>query len=203
MTACDAPIAVPPNAIEYRQVTVLFVKVAQSMDVAAALGAERFHEVMAALGNCAAMVVRRYGGIVDKVTGSGVVALFGTPVAVTDHAVRACFAALDIQTETQCLSGHVENSDGVVVQLRAGLNSGRMLLEGDNPQGHTALGDDVGLAQRMQSVAPPGGVMLAESTARLVHTLAVLGEREMVKGTHAQVPARRLISMAHGTLALA
>ena len=63
------------------------------------------------------------------------------------------------------------------------------------PFGYTAIGEQVGMAQRMESVAPPGGVMLSESTARLVENAAVLGEPEMVriKGAEDAVPARRLL----------
>ena len=62
--------------------------------------------------------------------------------------------------------------------------------------GYTAVGEQVGMAQRMESVAPPGGVMLSESTARLVEDRAVLGERETVhiKGVDVGVPARRLLA---------
>ena len=60
--------------------------------------------------------------------------------------------------------------------------------------GYTAIGEQVGMAQRMESVAPPGGVMLSESTARLVEDAVVLGEPEMVriKGADRPVTARRL-----------
>jgi hypothetical protein len=66
--------------------------------------------------------------------------------------------------------------------------------------GYTAIGEQVGMAQRMESVAPPGGVMLSASTARLVEGAATLGESELVqiKGADAPVPARRLLGMGDG-----
>ena len=66
--------------------------------------------------------------------------------------------------------------------------------------GYTAVGEQVGMAQRMESVAPPGGVMLSASTARLVDGAATLGESELVqiKGADDPVPARRLLSMGEG-----
>ena len=68
---------------------------------------------------------------------------------------------------------------------------------GSGPLGYTAIGEQVGMAQRMESVAPPGGVMLSESTARLVEDAAVLGEPELVqiKGADTPVPARRLLAI--------
>ena len=70
----------------------------------------------------------------------------------------------------------------MTLQLRVGLNSGEVIAGeiGSGPAGYTAVGEQVGMAQRMESVAPPGGVMLSESTARLVEAAVVLGEPEKV-----------------------
>ena len=72
--------------------------------------------------------------------------------------------------------------DGIELLVRVGLNSGEVIAGeiGSGPFGYTAVGDQVGMAQRMESAAPPGGVMLSESTARLVGATAVLGERQLV-----------------------
>ena len=64
---------------EYKQVTVLFADVVHSMDIAAAVGAERLREIMAELANRCAAVVQRFGGTVDKFTGDGIMAVFGAP----------------------------------------------------------------------------------------------------------------------------
>ena len=85
------------------------------------------------------------------------------------------------------------------LQLRVGLNSGQVIAGeiGSGPFGYTAVGEQVGMAQRMESVAPPGGVMLSASTARLVDGAAALGEPEMVriKGADEPVMARRLFAV--------
>jgi hypothetical protein len=157
-------------------------------------------EIMSDVFDCAATITRRYGGTVDKFTGDGIMALFGAPVALEDHAVRACLAALDIQEQTARLAGDVQRRNGVVLQLRVGLNSGRVIAGeiGSEPTGYTAVGEQVGMAQRMESVAAPGGVMLSESTARLVEHATVLGEPEWVhvKGAEEPLPARRLLRAA-------
>ncbi|MGH3561486.1 MAG: adenylate/guanylate cyclase domain-containing protein, partial [Mycobacterium sp.] len=197
---CGVPIGLSHNAAEYKQVTVLFADVVRSMDIAAALGAERLREIMAELFDRSAVVVQRYGGIVDKFTGDGVMALFGAPVALEDHALRACLAALAIQQESGRLAEEIQRRDNVTLQLRVGLNSGQVVVGeiGPAPMSYTAMGEPVGMAQRMESAAPPGEVMLSESTARLVEPTAILGEPEMVhiKGSHDPVCARRLVSMA-------
>ena len=84
------------DAAKYKQVTVLFADVARSMDIAAVLDIERLREVMTELVERLAAVARQYGGTVEY-TGDGVMAIFGAPVALEDHAFRACVAALGIQ----------------------------------------------------------------------------------------------------------
>ena len=91
---CGASVTQVSRSAEYKQVTVLFADVVHSMDIAAAVGAERLREIMTELVERSAAVVRRYGGTVDKFTGDGIMAVFGAPVALEDHAVRACLAAL-------------------------------------------------------------------------------------------------------------
>jgi class 3 adenylate cyclase len=195
---CGAPTAVSADAAEYKQVTVLFADVVRSMDLAAALEMERFREIMTELVERSATVVQRYGGTVEF-TGDGVMAVFGAPVALEDHAFRACLAALAIQEETNRLAAEVARRDGVDLRVRVGLNSGRVIAGeiGSGSLGYAAMGQQVGLAQRMESVAPPGGVMLSESTAQLVEHLVMLADPQWVhiKGPDEPVPARRLVAI--------
>ncbi len=122
---CGAPVAAADTHAEYKQVTVLFADVVHSMDIDAALGAERLREIMTELVNRAAVVVQRYGGTVDKFTGDGIMAVFGAPAALEDHALRACLAALGVQDEAKRLAGEVDRRDGVVLQLRVASIPGR------------------------------------------------------------------------------
>jgi class 3 adenylate cyclase len=194
---CGSPTGVADTPAEYKQVTVLFADVVHSMDLAAAVGPERLREIMGSVFDLCASMVQRFGGTVDKFTGDGIMALFGAPIALEDHAFRACLAALAIQNEITRLATEVDRRDGVELQLRIGLNSGQVITGeiGSSTAGYTAIGEQVGLAQRMESVAPPGRVMLSESTARLVDGAAVLGEPELIhiKGSDTPVPGRRLV----------
>ena len=196
---CGAPVAHVTQSAEYKQVTVLFADVVGSMDIAAAVGAERLREIMAELVGRGAAVVQRYGGMMEKFTGDGLMALFGAPVALEDHAIRACLAALAIQEEANRLAAEVQGRDGISLRLRVGLNSGQVVAGeiGSGVSGYAAIGEQVGLAQRMESVAPPGGVMLSESTAHLVEHAAVLADTELVsiKGKDDPVPTRRLVAI--------
>ncbi|MBI2703662.1 MAG: zinc-ribbon domain-containing protein, partial [Mycobacterium sp.] len=117
---CGAPTAASRETAKYKQVTVLFADVVRSMDLAAVLDLERLREVMTELVQRSAAVAQRYGGTVEY-NGDGVMALFGAPVALEDHALRGCLAALAIQQEATRLAAEVARRDGVNLQLRVGL----------------------------------------------------------------------------------
>ena len=169
------------------------------MDIAAAVGPERLREIMAALADRCAEVVQRYGGTVDKFTGDGIMAVFGAPIALEDHAFRACLAALGLQEEANRLAVDLRTRDGVELQLRVGLNSGEVIAGeiGSRAFGYTAVGQQVGMAQRMETLAAPGAVMLSVSTARLVDEAVILGEPETlpIKGAAEAVTAYRLLGI--------
>jgi len=195
---CGAPTAVSGDTAQYKQVTVLFADVVGSMDIAAVLDLERLREIMTALVERSAALVQRYGGTVDY-NGDGVMALFGAPVALEDHAFRACLAALAIQDEATRLAAEVLQRDGVALRLRVGLNSGRVIAGeiGSGALGYAATGETVGYAQRMESAAPEGGVLLSESTAQLVEHTVLLAEPEWmhIKGAGQPLRTHRLLAI--------
>src|SRR5271156_4700196 len=179
---CGAPTTASSDPAKYKQVTVLFADVVHSMDLAAALEMERYREVMTELVGRSAAVVQRYGGGTVESTGDGVMGIFGAPIALEDHAFRGCLAALAIQEEANRLAAEVRRRDGVDLRVRVGLNSGWVIAGeiGSGSLGYAATGESVGFAQRMESVAPPGGVMLSESTARLVENTVMLADAGLV-----------------------
>jgi class 3 adenylate cyclase len=195
---CGAPVVQVCRSAEYKQVTVLFADVVRSMDLAAALDLERLRDIMTGLVESSAAVLRRYGGTVEY-TGDGVMAIFGAPIALEDHAFRACLAALAIQEEANRLAAEVARRDGVALKMRVGLNSGRVIAGeiGSGSLRYAATGEHVGMAQRMEAAAPPGGVLLSEATARLVEHAVMLAEPEWVqiKGTDDPVRARQLLTI--------
>jgi class 3 adenylate cyclase len=115
--------------------------------------------------------VHRYEGTVNQVMGDGIMALFGAPLAHEDHAVRACYAALDLQHAMRRLTEEVRRSHGVTVQVRVGLNSGEVVVRAISSDLHldyTAVGQTTHLAARMEQLASPGTTLLAADTLRLV-----------------------------------
>src|SRR5271168_2569529 len=176
---CGAAVATATAPAEYKQVTVLFADVVHWMDIAAAVGTERLREIMAELADRCATVVQRYGSTIAQFTGDGIMAVFGAPVALEDHAVRACLAALGVQEEAKRLAVDVGERDGVDLRLRVGLNSGEVTAGGfgSGQFGYAAVGEQVGMAQRMESVAPPGGVSEVSVPATLQATVAARIDR--------------------------
>jgi Adenylate and Guanylate cyclase catalytic domain/zinc-ribbon domain len=123
---CGAPVTQLSRSAEYRQVTVLFADVVHSMDIAAAVGAERLREVMMKLADRATAVVQHFGGTVAQFTGDGVMAVFGAPVALEDHAIRACLAALGVQDEAK--RADVAEAEAVIERLAAAPADDRLVI---------------------------------------------------------------------------
>ncbi|MCA1845222.1 MAG: AAA family ATPase [Actinobacteria bacterium] len=172
---------------ERKQVTVLFADVAGSMDLAEGTDPEDWARVMDEFFRVLSDGVIRFGGTVDKFTGDGIMALFGAPLSQEDHARRACHAALHLQEATAALP----------FDVRIGINSGEVVVGGIGAEGrleYTALGHTVGLAQRMESMAEPGTVLVTGHTNRLVQNdfaLSDVGLRA-VKGSSEPLPVFRL-----------
>ncbi|MGH9035851.1 MAG: ATP-binding protein [Acidimicrobiia bacterium] len=167
-----ASLEAPPELEgERKQVTVLFADVKGSMDLAEGLDAEEWARIMDRFFTILADGVRRFDGTVDKFTGDGLMALFGAPVALEDHALRACHAALHLAGTVGAYADDLRRSHAVNLHARIGLNSGEVVVGrvgGAGSAEYTAVGHTVGLAQRMEALAEPGTAYVTEHTARLV-----------------------------------
>ncbi|HKC10385.1 MAG TPA: adenylate/guanylate cyclase domain-containing protein, partial [Methylomirabilota bacterium] len=155
---------------ERKLVTVLFADVVRSMELAERVDPEEWHRLLDRLFRILAGGVHRYEGTINQYTGDGIMALFGAPIAHEDHAQRACAAALDLARELGALAEDVRRESGLEFAVRMGLNSGEVVvgrIGDDLRMDYTAQGHVVGLAARMQQLAPPGGITVTEQTARL------------------------------------
>ena len=153
---------------ERKHITVLFADLKGSMQLLAARDPEDARAVLDPVLEAMIQAVRRYGGTVNQVMGDGIMALFGAPIALEDHAMRACYAALAMQDAVRRLA---EGRAGAApVAIRVGLNSGEVLVRAIGSDLHldyTAVGETTHLAARMEQTAPPDAILMTSSTYRL------------------------------------
>jgi class 3 adenylate cyclase len=109
---------------ERKQVTVLFADLKGSMELLADRDPEEARKLLDPVLERMMEAVHRYEGTVNQVMGDGIMALFGAPLAHEDHAVRACYAALDMQAAIRRDAERVRRSHGISLEIRVGLNSG-------------------------------------------------------------------------------
>jgi class 3 adenylate cyclase/tetratricopeptide (TPR) repeat protein len=156
---------------ERKQVTVLFVDIVDSSRLAERLEPELMHQVMDRVLRLMAAAVHRCEGTVNQFLGDGLMALFGAPVALEEHALRAVQAAFAINDRVADFGAELAREHGVDIRLRLGLNTGSVVvgrIGDDLRMDYTAVGDTTHLAARVQSLADPGTIVIAEPTFRLV-----------------------------------
>jgi len=152
---------------ERKQVTVFFADVAGFTSLSEKLDPEQVHRIMDGAFRIMMDEIHAYEGTINQFTGDGVMALFGAPVAHEDHAQRACHAALAIRNSMVTYSQEVKSLLGVNFQMRAGLNTGPVVVGsiGDDLRvDYTAVGKTVNIAARMESIAKPGTVLVSRNT---------------------------------------
>ena len=106
----------------------------------------------------------------NQVMGDGIMALFGAPLAHEDHAVRACYAAIDMQAAMRRHAQEVRRAHGMTIEIRVGLNSGDVVVRtvgSDLRTDYSAVGQTTHLAARMEQLATPGTTLLTADTLRL------------------------------------
>jgi class 3 adenylate cyclase len=174
------PAAAPPareatvepkhqDTAERRQVTVMFSDLAGSTALSARVDPEDLREVISAYQKCVAHTVRRFGGFVAKYMGDGVLVYFGYPQAPEDDAERAVRAGLELVAEVGGLKTHAP------LQTRVGIATGLVvvgdLIGSGASQEQAIVGETPNLAARLQGIAEPNSVVVAESTRKLVGNL--------------------------------
>src|SRR6266581_482799 len=188
----DAPPATDEAATdtaERRQVTVMFSDLVGSTALSARMDLEDLREVISAYQTCVAETVRRFGGFVARYMGDGVLIYFGYPEAHEDDAERAVRAGLALIDAVATLPSPEP------VQVRIGVATG-LVVVGDlvgagAAQEHDIVGETPNLAARLQGIAEPNTVVIAEATRRLLGNLFELrdlGPKEL-KGITGPVTA--------------
>src|SRR5262249_25386071 len=155
---------------ERKQVTVLFADLKGSMEILADRDPEDARKILDSVLEKMMEAVHRYEGTVNQVMGDGIMALFGAPLSHEDHAVRACYAALRMHGAVRRYAENLGRSQGLDVQIRAGLNSGEVVVRSigsDLRMDYTAVGQTTHLAARMEQLARPGATLVTGDTLRL------------------------------------
>jgi class 3 adenylate cyclase len=157
------------TAAERRQVTVMFSDLVGSTALSTRIDPEDLREVISAYQKCVAETVQRFGGFVAKYMGDGVLVYFGYPQAHEDDAERAVRAGLELVAAVGGLKTHAP------LQTRVGIATGLVvvgdLIGSGASQEQAIVGETPNLAARLQGVAEPNNVVIAESTRRLVGNL--------------------------------
>src|SRR5688500_1486733 len=145
--ACGARLGAA-RGDERKPVTVLFTDVAGSTALAERLQPEAVRRVMLRYFDAVAQVVARHGGTIEKFIGDAVMAVFGAPVALEDHALRAVRAAQELDQALAELNDDLRTQWGVQIAIRTGINSGDVVA-GDTSAGQALVtGDAVNVAAR-------------------------------------------------------
>ena len=190
---------------ERKQVTVLFADLKGSMELLADRDPEEARKLLDPVLERMMEAVHRYEGTVNQVMGDGIMALFGAPVAHEDHAVRACYAALDMQAAMRRYAEAVRRAHGVALEIRVGLNSGEVVVRAigsDLHMDYTAVGQTTHLAARMEQLATGGRSLLSADTLRLAEgyvDVKSLGPVP-VKGLEAPIEVYELTGAGAGLL---
>lgn len=153
---------------ERRHLTTLFLDLVGSTALSARFDPEDISEVLTRYQNAVAGIVTRYEGHVAKYMGDGVLCYFGWPIAHEDDAMRAAQSALDV---IKAMQG-IRAPDGQALSVRAGAATGLVVvgdLVGEGAaQEEAVVGDTPNLAARLQALAEPGQVIVADATKNLI-----------------------------------
>jgi class 3 adenylate cyclase/predicted ATPase len=159
----------PRDTAERRQVTVMFSDLVASTALSARMDPEDLREIISAYQKCVAETVGRFGGFVAKFMGDGVLVYFGYPQAHEDDAERAVRAGLELVAAVTDLKTHA------ALQARVGMATGLVvvgdLIGSGASEQRAIVGETPNLAARLQGIAEPNGVVIAESTRKLVGNL--------------------------------
>jgi class 3 adenylate cyclase len=188
---------------ERKQVTVMFCDMEGFSPLVERLGSEEAYSIMDQIYEILIHKVHDYEGTVNEMTGDGIVALFGAPIAIEDAPQRAIRSAYSIHRELARFSEKMkqERSGIPPIKMRIGIHTGPVVvgtLGNDLRVEFKAVGDTVNLASRMQGLAEPGATYMSEETFRLTEGLfrvEALGELE-VKGKEEAVKTYRVIALS-------
>ncbi len=178
---------------ERKIVTIMFAGVANGATLFEGVDPEVVYEIMDEVFRLLLDAVHRFEGTINQFLSSGVMAIFGAPIAHENHAQRACRAALAVQSALAPCTERLAGLHGIDFKMRIGLNSGPVVvgsIGNDLRMDYTAQGDTVGLGEAVENAARPGEIMVTENLRKLakeffefesVGDIQVQGREESIK----------------------
>jgi len=186
--ACGAPVVAGKRTEERKLATLLFADLVGSTAIAASQDPERTRALLERFYSAMAEEIEQAGGTIEKFAGDAVVAVFGAPSALEDHAERALHAALAMQHQlAQLFEGQLE--------LRIGVNTGDVVVGQARDGSSFVTGDPVNVAARLEQAADPGAILVGERTVAAARGAFEFEQPEAVvaKGKPEGVVASRLV----------
>ena len=159
---------------EHRRVTVLFADLSGYTELADHLDPDDLFEVVQDLIQGMVEIIYKYEGVVDKIMGDGIMAIFGAPVALENHSERAVRAALEVQAQVERISQARNDRLNAGLKLHIGINEGTVVvgaIGSDLRMDYTAIGETVNLANRLQEAAQEGEILVSDSIFRSTRAL--------------------------------
>jgi class 3 adenylate cyclase/predicted ATPase len=208
---CGRPLAnevgtVAPNdardIAQRRHMTVMFCDLVDSTSLAGLLDPEDFREVLSEYQQACARPIERFGGYTAQYAGDGLLTYFGYPRAHEDDAGRATHAGLQLLEEVATLNDRLRAERGITLQVRIGIHTGLVVAgemgAGQTRERHAIVGEMPHIAARLQSIAPPGSVLISEVTRELIagdFETESLGEKSL-KGVARPIRVHRVLRPA-------
>ncbi|MBR0648152.1 AAA family ATPase [Roseomonas terrae] len=169
--ACGQSLTTPPPSEERKALSVLFADIRGSTRLIYNEDPERARELLRPAVDAMVEAIRRFGGTVNRVLGDGVMAMFGAPAAMEQHALNACCAALAMRDALRAVARDQRAQHGVDLAARIGVHSGEVVVHdvaNDLSTGLDAAGAVVHIAARIEQATEPGEAWISAATYRLV-----------------------------------
>jgi class 3 adenylate cyclase/predicted ATPase len=165
------PRSIAPPDAERRQLTVMFIDIVASTQLASQLDPEEYREVVRAYQSACTDVIQRYDGHIAQLLGDGLLVYFGYPLAHEDDAQRAVRTGLGILAAMGDLNSRLQQAKGLQLAIRLGIHTGLVVVGQMGEQGRQeqlALGEVPNIASRIEGLAAPNTIAMSEATYRLV-----------------------------------
>jgi class 3 adenylate cyclase len=185
---CAAPVELYPDQSERKLATVIFADLVGSTELGGSQDPERTRAMLDRFYDAMAAEIDTAGGTIEKFVGDAVMAVFGAPASLEDHAERALHAALAMQRRLRELFGEA-------LALRIGVNTGEVVVGKPREGSSFVTGDAVNVAARLEQAAEPGDVLVGERAVATVRGAFEFSELQTIqaKGKPEGITGRRLV----------